>query len=77
MSPAWKTWPKRFMRWLLGGPFRRLPATFGDTVPADLRAFQAEAEEAQHHGIGGVAERIPAPHAKTKPARLDSSLERQ
>lgn len=68
---------RRFFRWLFGSPFRRLPAPFGNTVPAELQVFEAQADEAAHHGLGGVAAQIPATHPKTKPARADSALERQ
>jgi hypothetical protein len=73
----WVNWPRRFIRWLFGGPFRKLPPAFGSTVPADLQVFEAQAEEAEHHGVGGVATQAPTPHPKTRPARPDSSLERQ
>lgn len=36
-------------RWFFESPFRQLPSEFGDTVPPDLRAFEAEAEASQHH----------------------------
>jgi len=54
-----------------------LPPAFGNPVPADLQVFEAQAEEATRHGIGGVAEQPPVPHVKTKPARVDPALERQ
>jgi hypothetical protein len=72
-----RSWPQRFVRWLFGSPFRRLPAPFGNTVPSDLQVFEAQADEAAHHGLGGVATTVPAHHATTRPARIDSSLERQ
>ena len=43
MSPRVKSYPGRFARWLFGSPFRDLPPAFGDTVPPELRAFEAEA----------------------------------
>ena len=70
-------WPGRFARWLFGSPFRDLPPLYGNTVPADLQVFEAQAEEARHHGLGGVAVQQRVPHRKTRPARLDSALERQ
>jgi len=73
----WLQWPQRFIRWLFGNPFRRLPPAFGSTVPADLQVFEAQAEEAEHKGIGGVAGQVVPPHARTRPARQDTSLERQ
>jgi hypothetical protein len=55
----------RFTRWLFGAPFSELPAEFGDTVPADLRVFEAQAEEIQHHSIGHVASQT----SQSKPTR--------
>jgi hypothetical protein len=51
MAPTYEksNWVKRFLRWLFGSPFEELPPEFGDTVPPELRAFEAEAEEAQHY----------------------------
>lgn len=39
----------RFTRWLFGAPFQELPTEFGDSVPSELRVFEAQSEEAQHH----------------------------
>jgi len=69
--------PGRTLRRLLGWPFRRLPALFGNPVPPELQVFEAQAEEAEHHGLGNVAAQPPTRHARTKPARDDPSLERQ
>jgi hypothetical protein len=77
MKRSLSTWPRRFARWQFGSPFRSLPPAFGSPLPPDLRLFELQAAEAERHGIGGVAARIPAHHAKTRPARLDSALERQ
>ena len=77
MSEQHASWPKRFVRWLFGGPFRQLPPQYGSTVPPDLQQFEAEAEQMRHQGLGGVAGKAPVRHAKTSPARADSSLERQ
>jgi hypothetical protein len=41
-------------RWFFGSPFRQLPPEFGETVPPDLLAFEANAEEAQLHPQGSV-----------------------
>ena len=49
----------RFMRWLFGSPFRRLPAAYGNPVPSDLQVFEAQADEAEHQGLGGVAAEGP------------------
>lgn len=72
-----KTWPKRFARWLFGAPFQKLPPQYGNTVPPELQRFEAEAEEAGHHGLGRVAAQVPSHDVKVKPARLDDALERQ
>ena len=56
-------WIWRFLHWLFGAPFQELPSEFGDPVPPELRAFQAQAEEAQHRPQGKVA---PSPK-KAKP----------
>lgn len=77
MTHGWRSWPKRFASWLFGSPFRRLPPAFGNPVPPDLQAFEAQAKDAEHHGLGGVAGQVATPHMKTRPARQDSSLERQ
>jgi len=45
---------QRLVRWFFGAPFQELPPEFGDTVPPDLRAFEAEAHEMQHHPQGSV-----------------------
>lgn len=77
MKRSWTTRPRRFFRWLFGSPFRSLAPAFGSPLPAELRLFEFQAGEAERHGIGGVASRIPAHHEKTRPARQDSALERQ
>ena len=45
---------QRVARWFFGAPFRQLPPEFGDAVPPDLQAFEANAEEAQPHPRGSV-----------------------
>ena len=77
MSEPRASWPRRFIRWLFGGPFQQLPPQFGSTVPPDLQRFEETAEDADRRGFGTVAQRAPMHHAKTQPARTDSSLERQ
>jgi len=67
----------RFARWLFGSPFRDLPPAFGNTVPPELRAFEAEAAEAGRRGWGGVVAPVPVHHRKTHPERLESWMERQ
>jgi hypothetical protein len=46
---------QRFVRWLFGIPFQNLPSAFGDTVPSELRVFEAQAKEMQHHPSGHVS----------------------
>lgn len=73
-----RSWPMRFVRWLCGSPFRGLPAAFGNPAPAtDVQIFAAQADEAAHRDVSRAPDRVPVPHLKTKPARLDSALERQ
>ena len=45
---------QRLMRWFFGAPFRQVPPEFGDTIPPELQAFEAKAEEAQRHPSGSV-----------------------
>lgn len=54
MSPDKSNVVQRFVRWLFGAPFRELPPEFGDPVPPELRAFEAEAEDIEHHPFGKV-----------------------
>ena len=67
---------RRFVRWLFGGPFQKLPPQYGNTVPPDLQRFEAEADKASRQGLGGVATGMPSHHATTRPA-ADEALERQ
>ena len=77
MSRRVRSYPGRFARWLFGSPFRELPPAFGNTVPSELRVFEAEAAEAGRRGLGGVATPVPVHHRKTHPERLESWMERQ
>ena len=45
---------QRVARWFFEAPFRQLPPEFGETIPPDLQAFEANAEEAQRHPQGSV-----------------------
>jgi hypothetical protein len=54
MSPKKSNLVQRFVQWLFGSPFRELPSEFGNPVPPELRAFEAEAEEIQRHPFGKV-----------------------
>jgi hypothetical protein len=77
MKRSWITWPRRYVRWQFGSPFRFLPPAFGSPLPPDLGLFEFQAREAERHGIGGVSAGMPTHHSKTRPVRLDSALERQ
>ncbi len=63
-----------FVRWLFGAPFGHLPPRYGDTVPPELRRFEAEADAVQYD-----AAQAPAParaeHERSTPAREDPALE--
>jgi hypothetical protein len=48
-------WIQGFLRWLFGAPFEELPPEFGNSVPAELRLFQARTEEAEHRPWGSVS----------------------
>jgi hypothetical protein len=63
----------RFVRWLFGAPFQELPTEFGDSVPAELRVFEAEVAEAQHQPIGKVVSTSAGHHLQTKAVRQDES----
>ena len=60
---------KRLFRFLPGSPFENLPIEFGDPVPSDLREFENEAKEAQHHPQGSVVERNNSRGTHSTPAR--------
>jgi hypothetical protein len=50
---------QRVIRWFFGAPFQQLPPEFGETVPPDLQAFEANAEAAQHHPRGHIQSSNP------------------
>jgi len=56
---------QRVVRKLFGAPFQDLPPQYGDTVPPELRRFEAEAEEAQRHPRDAGASLEP-PHGSSK-----------
>ena len=62
LTPVWQT-VRRFAR----APFQNMPPAFGDTVPPELRVFEAEVEEIQHHAVGDIA--LPTAHGH-KPQHL-------
>jgi hypothetical protein len=45
---------QRLVRWFFGAPFQQLPPEFGDAVPPELQAFEANAEAGQRHPRGSV-----------------------
>ena len=70
-------WFKRFLAWLFGAPFQDLPPEFGDTVPTELRVFEYQAEEAQHHPSSRTSTLTSGHREQTKPVQQDDALERQ
>ena len=59
------------VRAFLRAPFEQLPPQYGDTVPPELRVFEAQAEEAFEH----PREMGEAPHAhdaSSKPVKVGS-----
>jgi hypothetical protein len=60
-------WLSRVVRWLFGAPFRDLPPAFGDTVPPELRAYEEQVDEMQHHPVGKVGSSNGHGHKQSKP----------
>jgi hypothetical protein len=58
---------QQFFRRLFGVPFQELPSEFGDPVPPELRAFEVEAKEIQHHPQGNVHSSNSGGSKQTKP----------
>ncbi len=76
MSPRLKSGRiTEFLRRLFGAPFRSLPPEFGDPVPPELRALEAEMAGRPASEAGPRAG--VTPHRASRPARWDESLERQ
>jgi hypothetical protein len=46
---------ERVGRQFFSAPFANLPSEYGDTVPPDMRAFEARAEAAQREGWEAIA----------------------
>ncbi len=59
------------VRAFLKAPFEELPPQYGDTVPPELRVFEAEMEEAQRHPRD-MGEGLHAHHAASKPVKVGS-----
>lgn len=62
-------WLHHAMRWLFGTPFQELPPAFGDTLPPELHAYEAEVDEMEHHPVGDVPSRFSHGHKRSKAAR--------
>ena len=58
---------KRGLRWLFGAPFRFLPPAFGDTVPVELRTYEAQADEIRRHPVGTAQQGRRHGHRRSKP----------
>jgi hypothetical protein len=56
---------RRFLR----VPFEQIPPAFGDTVPPELRVFEAEADEMEHHPVGEVPSSKQHGHQRSKRSR--------
>jgi hypothetical protein len=72
----WLALINRFTHRLFGAPFKNLPPEFGDTVPPELRVFEAEAELAQSSERAEPVER-PARDGRSSPALQNHSPERR
>jgi len=57
---------QRLARWFFGAPFQQLPPEFGETIPPDLQAFEANAEAAQLQPRGSVE---PSSSSGSKPTK--------
>jgi hypothetical protein len=62
-------WVESLIRRFLGAPFQNLPPAFGDTVPPELRVFEAEADEIEHRAVGMVSSTNGRGHVRSKPRR--------
>jgi hypothetical protein len=56
---------RRFLR----APFEDIPPAFGDTVPPELRVFEAKADEIEHHAIDNLSSPKRRGHERSRPAR--------
>jgi hypothetical protein len=59
---------ERVGRRFFSAPFANLPAEYGDTVPPDMRAFEAEAEASQREVREEIATPVVHDH-RSRPAR--------
>jgi|GEM_PF-2034787 len=67
---------QRIARRVLSAPFQNLPPEYGNTVPPELQAFEAEAEAYRKDTVDKV-QVSEVHHAHSQPARRDESLERE
>lgn len=65
---------RSYLRWVwsliqrfFSAPFQDLPPAFGDTVPPEMRAYEAQVEDIQHQAVGMVSSRKSRGHRKSKP----------
>ena len=67
-KPKRQGWLQSIRHWLRHPTAEVLPPIFGDAVPPDLRAFEAQVEEVRHK-----VREVPAPptvhSGRSKPAR--------
>ena len=57
---------QRFLRWMFGAPFQDMSDAFGDSMPPEMRAFEARSEEIVTHSKGRVASaRLHSSHHKS------------
>ena len=59
------------IRTFLRAPFEKLPPQYGDPVPPELRVFEAEVAEAQHHPRE-MGEAPHAHHGASRPIKVGS-----
>jgi hypothetical protein len=62
-------WVWRSIRWFFRTPSNYLPPAFGDTVPPELRAFEAKVDKIRHHAAGVVASPSGRGHRRSRPSR--------
>ncbi len=67
----------RFVRWFAGSPFEYLPAAYGDTVPADLQAFESDMAEEAHKTHYEPAHLAAPVRFQSMSVHTRSDLERQ
>ncbi len=68
---------ERFVRWFAGSPFEHLPPSYGDTVPSDLRVFEANMAEEAYKTHLEPAHSAALARSQRMAVRTQSDLERQ